>query len=169
MRMFKHIISAVVFLAAIPPVAAASASARVDSGELRRDLAVAAYGSEGGQVVQGTGVGSSLRVTVLDPTDAALIIAAVTIVDARGVEQTAAVDDRGGAASEHLAAGTYQVRASAESFRPLTTPVTVRRGENRTTLRLALATIEQSVVVEDTNAADRRDNGFTQTLSQEQI
>lgn len=132
-------------------------------------LAVAAYGSEGGQVVQGTGVGSSLRVTVLDQTDAALIIAHVTIIDARGVEQTATVDERGVAVFDNLATGTYQVRASAESFRPLTTPFNVRRGENRTTLRLALASIEQTVVVEDTSAADRRDNGFTQTLSQEEI
>jgi hypothetical protein len=132
-------------------------------------LAVAAYGSEGGQVVQGTGVGSSLRVTVLDQTDAALIIAQVTIADARGVAQTVAVDERGVAVFENLAAGTYQVRATADSFRPLTTPFNVRRGENRTTLRLALATIEQTVVVEDTSAADRRDNGFTQTLTQEQI
>ena len=132
-------------------------------------LAVAAYGSEGGQVVQGTGVGSSLRVTVLDQTDAALIIAKVTIVDARGVEQTATVDERGVAVFENLAAGTYQVKASADSFRPLTTPFNVRRGENRTTLRLALATIEQTVTVQDTSAADRRDNGFTQTLSQEEI
>ena len=116
------------------------------------------------QVVPGTGVGSSLRVTVLDQTDAALIIAQVTIADARGVEQTATVDDRGVAVFENLAAGTYQVKATAESFRPLTTPFNVRRGENRTTLRLVLATIEQSVLVEDTSAADRRDNGFTQTL-----
>ncbi len=122
-----------------------------------------------GQVVQGTGVGSSLRVTVLDQTEAALIIAQVTITDARGVEQTAAVDDRGVAVFENLTAGSYQVRASAESFRALTTPFNVRRGENRTTLRLALATIEQSVLVEDKSAADRRDNGFTQTLTQEQI
>ncbi len=121
------------------------------------------------QVVPGTGVGSSLRVTVLDQTEAALIIAQVTITDARGVEQTATVDERGVAVFENLAAGTYQVKASAESFRPLTTPFNVRRGENRTTLRLVLATIEQSVLVEDTSAADRRDNGFTQTLSQEQI
>src|SRR5688500_2501986 len=169
MRMFKHIISAVVFLAAITPVAAASASARVDSGELRRDRAVAAYGSEGGQAVQGTGVGSSLRVTVLDPTEAALIIAQVTLVDSRGVEQTATVDDRGVAVFENLDPGTYQVKAAAESFRPITTPFNVRRGDNRTTLRLALATIEQTVVVQDQNAADRRDNGFTQTLSQEEI
>ena len=121
------------------------------------------------QVVQGTGVGSSLRVTVLDQTDAALIIAKVTIVDSRGVEQTATVDERGVAVFENLAAGTYQVKASADSFRPLTTPFNVRRGDNRTTLRLALATIEQTVTVQDTSAADRRDNGFTQTLSQEEI
>ena len=32
-----------------------------------------------------------------------------------------------------------------------------------------MATIEQSVVVQDQSAADRRDNGFTQTLTQEEI
>jgi hypothetical protein len=132
-------------------------------------MSIATATTAAGQVVQGTGVGSSLRVTVFDQTDAALIIAQVTIVDARGVEQTATVDERGVAVFENLAVGTYQVRASAESFRPLTTPFNVRLGENRTTLRLALATIQQTVVVEDTSAADRRDNGFTQTLSQEEI
>lgn len=121
------------------------------------------------QVVQGSGVGSSLRVTVLDQTEAALVIAQVTIVDSRGVEQTKAVDDRGLAVFEGLNAGNYQVRASADSFRPIVTSVNVRRGENRTTLRLAVATIEQSVVVQDQSAADRRDNGFTQTLTQDQI
>ena len=122
-----------------------------------------------GQVVQGTGVGGSLRVTVLDQTDAALIIAQVSIADGRGVEQTAVVDDRGVAIFENLTPGTYQVKAQAESFRPLVTPFNVRRGENRTTLRLALATIEQQVVVEEKDAAGKRDNGFTQTLTQEQI
>ena len=109
-------------------VASGSASARAESVELRRDLAVAAYGSEGGQVVQGTGLGASLRVTVLDPTEAALVIAQVSIVDGRGVEQTAAVDDRGVATFANLAPGTYQVKAQAESFRALTTPFNVRRG-----------------------------------------
>ncbi len=121
------------------------------------------------QVVPGSGVGSSLRVTVLDQTDAALIIAQVSIVDSRGVEQTAVVDDRGVALFDNLTPGTYQVKAQAESFRPLTTPYTVRRGENRTTLRLALATIEQAVVVEEKDSAGRGDNGFTQTLTQEEI
>ena len=65
--------------------------------------------------------------------------------------------------------GPYQVKASAESFRTLTTPYNVRQGRNQTTLRLAVATIEQTVVVEDQSAADRRDNGFTQTLTQDEI
>ncbi len=121
------------------------------------------------QVVQGTGVGSTLRVTVLDQTEAALVIAEVTIIDSRGAEQTVTVDDRGVAVFEQLNPGTYQVKASADSFRPIATPFNVRRGENRTTLRLALATIEQTVVVQDQSAADRRDNGFTQTLTQDQI
>jgi hypothetical protein len=121
------------------------------------------------QAVQGTGVGSSLRVTVLDQTEAALIIAQVTLVDSRGGEQTATVDDRGVAVFENLNPGTYQVKAAADSFRPIATPFNVRRGENRTTLRLALATIEQTVAVQGEDAAARRDNGFTQTLTQDQI
>jgi len=121
------------------------------------------------QTVQGTGVGGTLRVTVLDQTEAALIIAQVTIVDAAGATRTAPVDDRGVAVFDNLAPGTYQVQAAAESFRPIATPVNVRRGDNRTTLRLAVATIEQTVVVQDQNAADRRDNGFTTTLSQDEI
>ena len=121
------------------------------------------------QVVQGTGVGGSLRVTVLDQTEAALVIAQVTLVDSRGAEYTATVDDRGVAVFEGLDPGTYQVKATADAFRPITTPFNVRRGENRTTLRLALATIEQTVTVQEQDAANRRDNGFTQTLTQEQI
>ncbi|HUQ86746.1 MAG TPA: TonB-dependent receptor [Vicinamibacterales bacterium] len=121
------------------------------------------------QVVQGSGVGSSLQVTVLDQTDAALIIAHVTIVDSRGSEHTATVDARGVAIFENLNPGNYQIKATADSFRPLATPFNVRRGDNRTTLRLAVATIEQTVVVQDQSAADRRDNGFTQTLSQDEI
>jgi hypothetical protein len=132
-------------------------------------MVVAVASIAAAQVVQGTGVGSSLRVTVLDPTEAALVIADVTIVNAAGTELTVHVDERGVALFENLTPGVYQVKAEAESFRPLTTPFTVRRGENRTTVRLALAAIEQTVTVEDKSAADRRDNGFTQTLTQEQI
>ena len=132
-------------------------------------LGAAVASTAAAQVVQGTGAGSTLRVTVLDPTDAALVIAQVTLVDSKGVEQTMPVDQRGVAEFNALNPGQYQVKASADSFRMLTTPYNVRQGRNQTTLRLALATIEQSIVVQDQNAADRRDNGFTQTLTQDEI
>ncbi|HYE85405.1 MAG TPA: hypothetical protein VEA16_03550, partial [Vicinamibacterales bacterium] len=67
-RIVQYVVALVACVGAITPVAAAST-----------------YTGE--QVVQGAGVGSTLRVTVLDQTDAALIIAQVTVVDARGVEQ----------------------------------------------------------------------------------
>ncbi|MDO8679850.1 MAG: TonB-dependent receptor [Acidobacteriota bacterium] len=132
-------------------------------------LVAAVTSTAAAQVVQGTGAGSTLRVTVLDQTEAALIIAQVTLVDSKGVEQTMPVDERGVAEFTALNPGSYQVKASAESFRTLTTPYNVRQGRNQTTLRLALATIEQTVIVEDQSAADRRDNGFTQTLTQDEI
>jgi len=90
------------------------------------------------QVVQGSGVGGTLRVTVLDQTEAALIIAQVTIVDAYGIERTSPVDDRGLAVFENLNPGTYQVKATADSFRPIATPFNGRRSQNRTPLRHAL-------------------------------
>lgn len=141
---------------------------------LRRLIAVGAFviavtSIAAAQVVQGTGVGGTLRVTVLDQTEAALIIAQVTVTEGAGVALTAAVDGRGVAVFEGLNPGTYQVTAAADSFRPIAVPVNVRRGDNRTTLRLAVAAIEQTVVVQDQSAADRRDNGFTTTLTQDEI
>ena len=132
-------------------------------------LSAAIASTAAAQVVQGTGAGSTLRVTVLDQTEAALIIAQVTVVDSRGIEQTMPVDGRGVAEFTGLTPGTFQVKATAESFRTIATPFNVRAGRNQTTLRLALATIQQTVVVQDQNAADRRDNGFTQTLTQDEI
>ena len=131
-------------------------------------LMAAVVSTAAAQVVQGSGV-TMLRVTVLDQTDAALVIAQVTLTSPAGAERTAMVDARGVAEFIDLAPGTYQVRASAESFRTTSLPVNVRRGQNQTTLRLAVAAIEQSVVVQDQSAADRRDNGFTQTLTQDEI
>lgn len=132
-------------------------------------LAAAVASTAAAQVVQGTGAGSTLRVTVLDQTEAALIIAQVSVVDSSGSEQTLPVNDRGVAEFVALAPGPYQVTAIANDFRALSMPFNVRPGRNETTLRLALATIEQSVLVQDESLADRRDNGFTQTLTQEEI
>ena len=120
-------------------------------------------------VVPGTPLVTTLRVTVLDQTEAALVIGEVTISNASGLQQTARVNDRGVVEFEGLAPGAYQIQAKADGFRTVVVPFNVRRGQNQTTMRLAVATIEQSVAVQGEDAANRRDNGFTQTLTQEEI
>jgi hypothetical protein len=129
----------------------------------------AAGRSSAQSVVPGTTLVTSLRVSVLDQTDAALVVAEVRISNAAGLERAVRVNDRGVAEFEGLAPGAYQVTAAADGFRTIVVPFNVRRGQNQTTVRLAVATIEQSVAVQGEDAASRRDNGFTQTLTQEEI
>ncbi|MCC7125225.1 MAG: TonB-dependent receptor [Acidobacteria bacterium] len=110
----------------------------------------------------------TLRVTVNDTTDAALPHATVTVTDAAGVAQQAAVGPDGVATFAALAPGTYQVTASADGFRAQTWSVTVRRGSNSATATLPVAISEQ-ITVADQSAEERRDNGFTETLTQDEI
>ena len=113
--------------------------------------------------------GAVLRITVLDQTDAPLVTAQVVLRDSAGVERTVSVNASGVAVFEALTPGTYQARATADGFRPTAVPLTVTRGQNQITLRLPVAGIEQTVNVLGDSAAQRRDNGFTQTLTADEI
>ena len=111
---------------------------------------------------------SVLRVTVRDETQAALIHATVTLVDATGVEQQVLVDETGVAAFTGVLPGNYQVRVEAEGFQGVTTPFTVKRGNNVAIATLTVA-IREDIVVNEESAASRRDNGFTTTLTADDI
>ena len=118
--------------------------------------------------------GTALRVTVLDQTDGALIAAQVTLLAGSpdrptGIERTATVNLNGIVIFDGLAPGTYQIRATAEGFRPTLVSFAVKRGQNQTTLRLPVAGMEQTVEVQGASPAERRDNGFTQTLTADEI
>ena len=110
-----------------------------------------------------------LRITVLDQTDAALVAAQVTLRGPSGPERAAIVNASGVAIFDGLTPGTYQVRVTAEGFRTSTSSFAVKRGQNQTTIRLAVAGIEQTVAVQGDRPADRRDNGFAQTLTADEI
>lgn len=114
------------------------------------------------------GAGATLRVTVLDETSAVLPGAAVVLVGADGVERPFVGDDAGVATAADLPVGVYEVRASMPGFRDTARTVTLRRGNNQLAITLPVA-IREDVRVEEVDAADRRDNGFTTTLSQEEI
>ena len=88
--------------------------------------------------------GTVLRITVLDQTDAAFVTAQVTVLGSAGPERTISVN-AGVAIFDGLTPGTYQVRVAAEGFRTARVSVAVKRGQNQTTIRLALAGIEQTV------------------------
>jgi hypothetical protein len=114
---------------------------------------------------QGT---ASLRVLVQDETRAVLPGATVLLAGDDGVEHTLQVDEQGVASIANLRPGTYTIGASYPGFRPSTQSITLRRGVNQSTLTLVVA-IEEEISVSETDPAERRDNGFTTTLSQEEI
>jgi hypothetical protein len=118
---------------------------------------------------QGVAPGTVFRVTVLDQTDAPLVTAQVTLLDPSGIERTVRVNASGVAVFEGLAPGSYQARAMAEGFRTVLVPFAVTRGQNQTTLRLTVAGIQQTVNVLGDSPSQRRDNGFTQTLTADEI
>ena len=114
------------------------------------------------------GTTASLRVTVLDETAAVLPGAGVLLVGDDLVEHALQVDETGVASAAGLKPGVYTIGADYPGFRPSTGTLTLRRGANHTTITLAVA-ISEELTVEAVDASDRRDNGFTQTLSQEEV
>jgi len=111
---------------------------------------------------------STLRVTVRDETEAALIHAVVTLIDGAGAERQQLVDESGVATFTTLMPGTYKVRVEAEGFQGYTVPFTVKRGANTAMATLTVA-IHENVVVQEESAESRRDNGFTTTLTPDDI
>jgi hypothetical protein len=111
---------------------------------------------------------STLRVTVRDETEAALIHAVVTLADANGVERQVLVDESGVAAFTGLAPGPHQIKVEAAGFQGFAGPYTIRRGNNTAIATLTVA-IREEVFVLEQSAASRRDNGFTTTLNKEDI
>ena len=111
---------------------------------------------------------STLRVTVRDATDLGLPQAVVAITDAQGVAQQAAVDRESVATFTGLQPGAYQVTVTADGFREQVLQVNVRRGNNAATAKMVVAISEQITVAEQ-GTDERRDNGFTQTLTADEI
>lgn len=111
---------------------------------------------------------ASLRVTVRDETEAALIHATVTLTDSGGVPRQVLVDESGVATFTGLTQGNYQIAVEAAGFQSFSGPITLRRGNNTAIATLLVAFREQIEVTEISPDA-RRDNGFSTTLSRDDI
>lgn len=112
---------------------------------------------------------ASLRVTVVDETAAVLPGATVLLAGRDGAERTLQADELGLVTVTGLTPGDYTIGASYPGFQPATGTITLKRGANQATMRLPLAAIAEEVKVAEADASERRDNGFTTTLSQAEI
>jgi hypothetical protein len=115
-----------------------------------------------------------LRVTVVDTTGGVVSGALVTVHPAGNPSQLlrAVTDARGVAVFVDLAAGEYSLRAEFIAFSPASLPkIRLRPGENRQTVVLAMAPLEEALVVEpgaESTQVDRAEM-FATKLSREQI
>ena len=111
---------------------------------------------------------ASLRVTVRDETEAALIHATVSLTDATGVPRQTNVDESGVASFTGVSSGAHTITVEAAGFQSFTGPITLRRGDNAAIATLLVA-LREDIEVKEISAESRRDNGFSTTLNKEDI
>jgi hypothetical protein len=111
---------------------------------------------------------AELRMTVIDQTGAALVIAYVTVTDELGVSRQVHVDGRGVAVFADLVAAAYHVKVEAEAFAPSEGTLVLKKGANAVVVRLSLGRVKEEVVVTE-NTEDLRGNAFSSSLSEQEI
>jgi carboxypeptidase family protein len=119
-------------------------------------------------VADEAGSPAELRVTVIDPTGAALVKATVTVTDSQGVAHHQHVDGKGVAVFEGLTTGSYQVKVEAEAFETSEATIELKKAATAITIRLPLAGLKEDVVVRET-PEDAGTNAFTTSLSEQEI
>jgi len=121
---------------------------------------------------------ATLRVTVVDPSNAIIVDATVTVTGAEPAAraQSAAVAktvDTGIATLTGLAPGRYTIQAEFPGFETRTLQeVRIRSGDNKQVAVLSIAKLEASVTVEQDKqqaAADPRGRSFGTVLTREEI
>src|SRR5712664_834210 len=121
---------------------------------------------------------ATLRVTVVDPSNAIIVDATVTVTGAEAATRAQSVPvaktgATGIATLTGLAPGRYTIQAEFPGFEMRTLPeVRIRSGENKQVAVLSIAKLEASVNVEQDKqqaAADPRGRSFGTTLTREEI
>jgi len=121
---------------------------------------------------------AALRVTVLDPSNAIIVGATVTVTGAEPATRAQSVPEAktaetGIATLTGLTPGRYTIQAEFPGFETRTLQeVRIRSGENRQVAILSISKLEASVTVEQDKqqaAADPRGRSFGTTLTREEI
>jgi hypothetical protein len=111
---------------------------------------------------------AQLRITVVDQTGGSIPTARVRVIQEPPAIE-AAVDQRGQATLAGLSAGVVRLEIDAEGFTPYNATLTLQRGNNNQTVTLAVAGLQEEIVVSDAATADTRGNSLTTTLEEDEI
>ena len=111
---------------------------------------------------------AELRVRVVDPSDAALVIARVIVTGPDGVLREAPVDEQGLAVFRGLESGIIRLAVDAAAFESYEGELELRAGVNAITVELPVAGLSEEVIVRE-DESDRRGHGFTTVLGEEEI
>ena len=112
---------------------------------------------------------AQLRITVVDITGAGLPAATVNVAPTGGAPAELATDDRGVLAVPALTPGVVSIHIEFPGFVPFDGTLTLRRGNNNQEITLAIAGVQEEVVVSDSAADDTRGNSMTTVLEGDQI
>ncbi len=113
---------------------------------------------------------TQLRVVVVDQQGAGIPAAVVRVTPSdESVPVEQAADERGVATLPALAPGLVHLHVESQGFASFDGNLTLRRGGNTQTVTLAIAGLQEQVLVSDTAIDDRRGNSLTTTLEQDEI
>lgn len=116
---------------------------------------------------------ATLKISVTDPSGAAIRNARVQLEAKGSPAKTAQSNANGEARFTRLAVGSYRVTVEAAGFDPyVNEAVTLHAGQNQLDVRLAVAAISEQLNVEQDKQeanTDPRGNAFTTVLTEEQL
>ena len=116
---------------------------------------------------------SSLRVTVVDPSGAAVVAAKVELLSEQGARPVLDTNEHGESFFSELGTGTYRLHVEAAGFDSRDVEgVVVKAGSNHIEVKLEVAGIKEEVVVgqdKREKATDRRGDAFSSILTEDQL
>ncbi len=112
---------------------------------------------------------AALRVTILDQTGAAIVGASVRVTPSEGAAIDLPSNERGQALIAELSPGVVRLHVESPGFAPYDSEVNLRRGNNNQTVTLRLASLQEELLVSDSDAGSRRDNAFSATLTEDDL
>ncbi|PYT02737.1 MAG: hypothetical protein DMF60_20510 [Acidobacteria bacterium] len=129
------------------------------SGRIFRILIALAIATNSALSQTGSNADASLRVSVTDPSGAAVAGAHVQLSASGGKKQMLDTGEQG-EVSFSSAAGKCKIRVEAEGFEPRDIEVTLKTGVNRVQAQLEVAHVKQEVVI-TSDVLERLTSGHT--------